>query len=114
MKTNIVTTTKAASAEAVFTVNPNALTDRQIDNRLAKLEALEAEIKSLKAAADDLKQEIINGLPADHHATKRYKVNYSTFSRSTIDSKALKAELPEIAQKYAKTSVQTRFSYSAI
>ena len=113
MKTNIVTT-QAASAEAVFAVNPNALTDRQIDNRLKKLEALEAEIKSLKAAADDLKNEVIAGLTSDHQQTAHYKVNYSTFSRSTIDSKALKAELPEVAQKYTKTSVQTRFSYSAI
>lgn len=109
-----VTKVKSASAEVVFSVNPNALTDRQLDNRLSKLAALEAEIKALKTAADDLKQEIINGLPADHHATTKFKINYSTFTRCTIDSKAFKAELPEVAKKYEKISTQTRFSYSAI
>ena len=102
------------SAAVVFSVNPNVLTDRQIDNRLTKLEALEAQIKALKAAADDLKQDIINGLPADHHTTKKYKVNYSTFSRTTIDTKAFKTELPEVAKKYEKISTQTHFSYSQI
>ena len=113
MKTNIVTT-QAASAEAVFTVNPNALTDRQIDNRLKKLDTIKAQIAALKKEADAIQDDIINGLPDHVHNTTRYKINYTTFERNTIDTKALKTELPDIAEKYTKTSTQTRFSYSAI
>ena len=110
------TTTTATTAKAIiWTVKPeNALTDRQIDNRLKKLSELEEQIKSMKKEADTLKQAIIDGMSAEHITTSNFKVNYSTFTRQSIDTTALKKAMPEIAEQFTKESIQHRFTYSAI
>lgn len=101
--------------KVAFTIDAgHVLTDRQLDLRIAKLAELELEVKRLKAEADALKAEIIEGLPEERHATKKWKLNYSIFSRKTIDSKQLRLEMPDIAEKYTRETISHRFSYSAI
>lgn len=80
------------------------------------------ELKSLKIMADELATEItaiedeikqtmtekgVNTLTVDV-----YKVTWKPVSASRIDTTALKRELPEIAEKYTKTTESRRFTIS--
>lgn len=108
-------TTTLNQTAVVFTVTPTkCLTKKQLDNRIKKLEELELQTKELKKAADALKEEIIAGLSQEHTTTANYKINYTAFSQKRIDTKSLKAELPEIAEQYAKETITHRFTYKRI
>lgn len=90
------------------------LTDRQINNRLAKLEALEAEKKELEALMEALKDELKAELgDLEHYETASYKLNYTNVTTERLDSKALKKALPDVYGTYAKTTESRRFSYYA-
>lgn len=92
----------------------DTLSLRQIDNRIKKLAELDAQITRLKREHDAIKQEIIAGLPNDHVITQHYKVNYSTYSQSRIDTTKLKKDLPDIAREYSRETTQSRFTYTEI
>lgn len=90
------------------------LTDRQLDNRLDKLAALDAEIKTLKEQADALKAEIIEGMNGEHHETSRYKINNTLVNSTRFDSTSLKKDMPDIYKLYAKPNNYNRFTYKAL
>lgn len=90
------------------------MTDRQINNRCAKLEALEAQRKALEAEMEAIKDELKNELGEDGRIeTDRYKVNYTNVSTTRLDSTALKKALPDVYRTYAKTTESKRFTYYA-
>ena len=108
--------TQETKAAVIFTVDPvqvESLTDRQLNNRLAKMAGLDAQIKALEAQRDALKAEIISGMNADSRETSVYKVSYKEVNSSRFDSKQFKADFPETYKQYQKTQTCRRFTYAA-
>ena len=68
-------------------------------------EELEAEITALQ---DEIKA-VMTAENVDTLRGTDYKVTWKAYQTSRIDSKALKADLPEIAAKYTKTTTARRF-----
>lgn len=64
------------------------MTDKQLNNRIAKLQSIEAQMKELEDAAETIRAEI----------------------KADLDSKALKAALPDVFAAYSKESSSRRFS----
>lgn len=90
------------------------LTDRQVNNRIAKLEDIEAQIKALEAEANKVKDELKADMgDLEHYETASYKLNYTNVTTERLDSKALKKALPDVYGTYAKTTESRRFSYYA-
>ena len=88
------------------------MTKREIKKKVSELRALmraaedlDAEIEALK---DELKAEMNEGNGYELKGTD-YKVTYHETTKTSIDSKALKEDLPEIAAKYNKVSTYRRF-----
>jgi len=68
-------------------------------------EEIEAEITSLQ---DQIKADM-TAENTDTFAGVDYKITWKAATRTTIDSKALKQDLPEIAAQYSKTTEYRRF-----
>lgn len=68
-------------------------------------EELDAEITALQ---DEIKA-VMTADNVDELRGTDYKVTWKAYQTSRIDSKALKADLPEIAAKYTKTTTARRF-----
>lgn len=88
------------------------MTEKMIENRVKKLQELEAQIKALEAAADAVREEIkadmsVRGL--DELKTKNYTIRWREVISSRIDSKALKAELPAVYGRFCKATTCRRF-----
>lgn len=92
------------------------MTNRQLDNRVKKIQAIEAQIKELEAQADALRDEIkadltVNG--EDEHNTGAFIIRWKEIISTRLDSKALKAALPDVFATYSKQSSCRRFTVSA-
>lgn len=88
------------------------MTEKMIENRVKKLQELEAQIKTLEAAADAVREEIkadmsVRGL--DELKTRNYTIRWREVISSRIDSKALKAELPAVYGRFCKATTCRRF-----
>ena len=89
------------------------MTERQIENRIKKLQAIEEQQKVLSAEADALKAEIKADLEAkgvDEIKTASFIVRWKEIISSKLDGKALKAALPEIYNQYCKELASRRFT----
>lgn len=77
------------------------------------------DLKSLKIMADELNAEItaiedeikqtMTEKGVDTLTVDVYKISWKPVSSSRIDTTALKKELPDIAERYTKTSTSRRF-----
>ena len=79
---------------------------------LAQLKAMANELQEeIKATADELKAyleaEGVGVLQGIEH-----KATWKEVTSSRVDTKALKLDLPEIADKYSKTTTAMRFNFS--
>ena len=91
------------------------LTNRQLDNRIRKLDELKRQEKEIKKAIEAVKQELIDHIGSgDGFATNHYEVKYTRYSERRIDSKKLKADFEEVYMEYSKEYPKTRLSYKAI
>lgn len=89
------------------------MTERMIENRIKKLQAIEAQIKELEEQAENLKSEIkadMEGKGVDEIRTKSFIVRWKEIISSRLGSKALKAALPDVYEMYAKPSTSRRFT----
>lgn len=68
-------------------------------------EEIEAEITAIQ---DEIKADMTVRGVEELRGTD-YKVTWKAYQTSRIDSKALKADLPDIAAKYTKTTTARRF-----
>lgn len=100
------------TAEVIFTVKVNTLTDRQVNNRLDKIAALEAQIKALEEAKNALKAEVIAAM-GDLRETDKYTVHNTTVTTNRFDSTRFKKDHKDLYDEYLKASTSTRFSYKA-
>lgn len=80
------------------------------------------ELKGLKAMADELQEEIkgyeeeIKAYMKENNLDEArigdYKIRYKAVTSSRLDSKALKNELPEIAERFSKVNQYMRLYVS--
>lgn len=81
--------------------------------QILELKDIEARIKALQAQADKIKDEMKAEMGNDEHReVDGFTVNYTIVISTTLDSKKLKTELPDLWNKYSKEGITRRFSIS--
>lgn len=89
------------------------MTEKQIENRIKKLQIIEAQQKELENQAEALKAEIkadMESKELDELETKNFVIRWKEVISNRLDGKALKAALPEIYSQYCKASTSRRFT----
>lgn len=89
------------------------MTLRQVDNRIAKLEALEAEKKLLEAKIAELKEAIQDEMGDNElMETGKYIIKWTFFIKNSFDSKRFKTDHVKLYNEYVTPQEQRRFSYT--
>lgn len=89
------------------------MTEKMIENRIKKLQAIEAQREELEAAADAIRAELKADLEEkglQELKTKNFIVRWKEIVSSRLDGKALKAALPDVYSQFCKASTTRRFS----
>lgn len=89
------------------------MTNKQLDNRVKKLQGIEARMKELESQADAIRAEIKADLESkgeDEHDTGSFIIRWKEIISRRLDSKALKAALPDVFAAYSTESSSRRFS----
>lgn len=89
------------------------MTERQIENRVKKLKAIEKQRKDLEAQEKALKEEIKRDMESkglEELKTKNFIIRWKEIISNTLDSKALKATFPDICEQFTKQSTSKRFT----
>ena len=89
------------------------MTEKMIENRIEKLQAIEARQKELAAAADAIRAELKADLEEkglQELKTKNFIVRWKEIVSSRLDGKALKAALPDVYSQFCKASTTRRCS----
>ena len=89
------------------------MTERQIENRVKKLKAIEKQRKDLEAQEKALKEEIKRDMESkglEELKTKNFLIRWKEIISNTLDSKALKATFPDICEQFTKQSASKRFT----
>ncbi len=83
--------------------NDNAITLFEQEENAREYAAVKAQISELEKRADTIKQTIITALDGNTDGyTEKFKVSWKEQRRTSLDSEKIKAEMPEIYEKYAK------------
>ena len=89
------------------------MTNKQLDNRVKKLQAIEAQQKELETQADAIRAELKADLESkgeDEHNTGSFIIRWKEIISRRLDSKALKAALPDVFTAYSRESTSRRFT----
>ena len=89
------------------------MTDRQMNNRIARLQAIEAQQKELETQAEAIRAELKADLESkgeEEHNTGSFVIRWKEIISRRLDTKALRAELPEIFTRYTQESTSRRFT----
>ena len=89
------------------------MTEKMIENRIKKLQAIEARREELEAVADAIRAELKADLEEkglQELKTKNFIVRWKEIVSSRLDGKALKAALPDVYSQFCKVSAPRRFS----
>lgn len=89
------------------------MTNKQIDNHVKKLQALEARQKELEAQAEAIREELkgeLDARQADEVKTGKFTVRWKRVFGQRLDAKALKQANPEIYQDFLLPTFTRRFS----
>ena len=89
------------------------MTERMIENRIKKLTELEEQIAKLQEQADAIKGELKADLEkkgVDELKTKNFLIRWKEIVSSRLDSKALKAALPDVYNQFVKQTSSRRFT----
>lgn len=90
------------------------MTERQIENRIKKLQAIEAQQKELEAQAEAIRAELKTDLEEkgqeEFRTRNGFIVRWKEIISNRLDGKALKAALPEIYAQYTRQSASRRFT----
>lgn len=89
------------------------LTDRQIDNRMKRIQDLDAEIKRLQAERDELKDQVAAAVTGER-STAHFTVRNQEVTSQKFDSRAFKSDHPKMYADYCKAATSFRFTYKAI
>ncbi len=89
------------------------MTDRQLKNRIEKLDAIAEQQKALEAQAEAIRNEIKADMQekgADEVSVFGRIVRWKEIVSNRLDGKALKAALPEIYSQYCRPTSSRRFT----
>lgn len=89
------------------------MTNKQLDNRIKKLQNIEAQQKELEKEAEAIRAELKADLESkgeDEHNTGNFIIRWKEIITSRLDSKALKKALPDVFAMYTRESVSRRFT----
>lgn len=90
------------------------MTERQITNRIKKIEELEAQQKELQKQIDILKGEIqAEMLDSEILTLTDYIVRWSVIITERLDTKAIKKALPDVCKQFMTESISRRFTITA-
>lgn len=89
------------------------MTNRQIENRIRKIQELEKQIKELQTVADGLRDEIKADMTGEELRTGSFIVRWKEVISTRLDSTALKKALPDVWKAYSKESSSRRFTINA-
>ncbi|MCM1165307.1 MAG: hypothetical protein NC299_12385 [Lachnospiraceae bacterium] len=85
---------------------------QELSKKLYQLKELQRMSEEIAAEAETIKDEIKAAMTEQNTDTlviDCFKVTWKPVSSSRIDTTALKRELPDIAERYTKTSTSRRF-----
>lgn len=85
----------------------------ELDAKVMELREIQAMIADLEAEAEAIKEIIKNKMcdeGTEELVGNGWKATWHTVTSSRLDSKKLKAELPDLYRRYTKTSSATRFT----
>ena len=82
---------------------------KNIVDQIRELQRMREEIDSEITALQDQIKADMTAKNTDTFAGTDYKISWKAATRTTIDSRALKHDLPEIAARYSKTTEYRRF-----
>lgn len=74
---------------------------------------IQSTIKELEAEAEALKQKMIDEMDArqvEELAAGEYTIRWIAYASSRVDTTALRADMPDIAERFTKKSVACRFT----
>ncbi|WP_278941429.1 hypothetical protein [Anaerotruncus colihominis] len=89
------------------------MTERMIENRIKKLQEIEARQKELEDAAEAIRAELKADLEekgVDELKTQNFIVRWKEIISSRLDSKTLKAVLPDVYGQFCKASISRHFT----
>lgn len=92
------------------------MTNKQLDNRVMKLRSIEAQQQALEAQAEAIRAEIKADLESkgeDEHDTGSFVIRWKEIITRRLDSKALKAALPDVFESYTRENRARRFTIVA-
>lgn len=89
------------------------MTERIIENKAKKLQEIESQISALQEQTEAIKSELKADLEEkglDEMKTKNFIIRWKEVISNRLDSKALKAALPDVYSQYCKSSASRRFT----
>ena len=89
------------------------MTNKQLDNRVKKLQEIETRQKELEAQAEAIRAELKADLEAkgeEEHDTGSFIIRWKEIISRRLDSKALKAALPDVFESFSRESSTRRFT----
>ena len=82
----------------------------ELTAKIRELRELQALIEEAQAEAETIKDELKAHMgEAEEVRAGEYKLTYKTVTSTRLDTKALTAALPEVAQRFSKTTTTRRF-----
>ena len=84
----------------------------EMESKIRELRQLQALIDEATAEAEAIKDTIKSSMTAqgtDELRAGEYKVTWKAVTSSRLDSKALKAALPDVVERFTKTTTSSRF-----
>ena len=89
------------------------MTERQIENRIKKIEELEAQKKAIEEQISSLKAEVQEQMQdTETMETAHYTIRWSKVTSERFDSKSFKSKHAELFSEYVKSVESRRFSYT--
>ena len=84
-----------------------------IENRIKKLQAIEAQQEELEVAAEAIRAELKADLEqkgVDELKTRNFLIRWKEIISNRLDGKALKAALPDVYGQFCRASTSRRFT----
>ena len=82
----------------------------ELENKIRELRQLQSLIEEAQAEAEAIKDAIKAHMgDAEELRAGEFKVTWKSISSTRLDSKALKAALPEVAERFTITTTSRRF-----
>lgn len=89
------------------------MTERQIENRIKKIEELEAQKKAIEEQISSLKAEVQEQMQdSETMETAHYTIRWTKVTSERFDSKSFKSKHAELFSEYVKSIESRRFSYT--